>query len=107
MSNEAQQTADLSKFACLLGLPEQADEAAIVAAIERQERKLIREALGLPEDAGLGDCLARITALRRNENLLVVYQLDALGRMKLALRDAVVKDIMLYAVREARDTLDP
>lgn len=100
---------NLSAFARLLGLPDDASAEAIVAEIEAGPTELapIEAALGLPVGAGLAACLAEIDRLKAEEATLIASlnaQIDAnLSRV----RDLQVRELLLDACREARDALAP
>ncbi len=105
MTTDAPQ--DLSALARMLGLPGDAGEAAIVAAIAAQEGPLVRRALRLPEDAAVGACLAEIRALQADRAALIARLSSDLSAVQEALRAARVRDLIQDAMIGARDALDP
>ncbi|WP_279898729.1 hypothetical protein [Methylobacterium fujisawaense] len=100
---------DLSAFARLLGIPAYADEAAIVAEIGRRRAPWpeIASALGLSPDTSPAACLVEIERVKA-EQAAEVERLNAEIEANLErTRAAQVKILMLDAIREARDTLNP
>ncbi|GJD93330.1 hypothetical protein OCOJLMKI_0522 [Methylobacterium iners] len=100
----------MKQIAKALGLPEDATEAACLAAIgARAEVKPLAAALGLPETADAAACLAAIGGLRDGGGSLVTQlqgqlattsaQLNALTK---AARDKEVTDLLEGALKERR-----
>ena len=109
MSEVRREHQDLSAFARLLGIPEDADEAAIVSEIGRRRMPWpeIASALGLDPDTSPAGCLVEIERVKA-EQAAEVERLDAETAINLEkLRAARVKILMLEAIREARDSLNP
>lgn len=109
MSEVQREPQDLSAFARLLGIPADADEAAIVAEIGRRRAPWpeIASALGLDPDTSPAGCLVEIERVKA-EQAAEVERLDAETAINLEkLRAARVKILMLEAIREARDSLNP
>lgn len=93
---------DLSAFACRLGLPDAAGEAAVVQAIHDQSWRLLRFALGLPADATLNDCLAEIIGLRQDRETLAARLNAEIAHVQDRIRAERVKLIKLDALQAAR-----
>lgn len=91
---------DLTAFARFLGLADDADEAAIVAAIQSLPCAIFADALGLPPGSPYQACIAAAERLKAAEDAKVADLRDKL-------RTARVRIVMLEAIREAGDTLDP
>lgn len=109
MSEVQREPQDLSAFARLLGIPADADEAAIVAEIRRRRAPWpeIATALDLDPDTSPAACLVEIERLKA-EQAAEVDRLNAEIDANLErTRVARVKILMLEAIREARDTLAP
>lgn len=107
MSTDEAAKVDLSAFARQLGLPDDADEGAVVAAINAQGIDLIAAALGLGAGAGIAGILAEVAALRTDRASYIAHLRAEVAGKQEALRALQVQEIMRVALREARDALDP
>ncbi|KMO16520.1 phage protease [Methylobacterium platani] len=107
MAKDQAAETDLSVLARRLGLPDDADEDAVVAAINAQTIGLIEHALGLRAGAGRDGIIAEIAALQADRAAYILHMLGDLGGKRKAIRTLQVREIMSDALREARDTLDP